>query len=123
MDVIYHNIEKGLRMRTALKVGVIALLLGLAFGSVSAQTKTPVVNKRERAQQARIRQGVKSGELTPGETRRLEARESKIQADKMAAKADGKVTPAERRKLNREQNRASRKIYRLKHNNNVNPKQ
>jgi hypothetical protein len=32
------------------------------------------------------------------------------------AKADGKVTPAERAKLRRDQNKASRDIYRLKHN-------
>jgi membrane-bound ClpP family serine protease len=35
------------------------------------------------------------------------------------AKSDGVVTPAERAKLAREQNRANRKIYRMKHNDNV----
>ncbi len=98
------------------KAVLVALLIAIAAGSVISQTQTPVISKREHRQQARIRQGVKSGELTRGEARRLEARERKIRADKKAAKADGKVTPAERRKLNREQNRASRKIYRLKHN-------
>ena len=90
------------------------LVLGSAFAS--AQTATPRVTKRQLKQQARIEQGVKSGELTPGETKRLELQQAKIQADKKNAKADGVVTPAERAKLAREQNRANRKIYRLKHN-------
>ncbi len=86
-----------------------------------AQTKTPVIDAREKAQQARIRQGVRSGQLTPAETRRLEKQEGKIKADEMIAKSDGKVTPKERRKLNRELNRSSRHIYRLKHNSKVQP--
>lgn len=82
----------------------------------SGTTKTPVINKRQRRQQRRINQGVKSGQLTAGEAARLKAREAKIQHDKKVAKSDGTVTPAERRKLRREENRTSRKIYKLKHN-------
>lgn len=97
----------------------IIVLCGIlcAAGSLLAQNQTPVVDQRERNQQRRIGQGVKSGELTPAETRRLERQEGKIKADEMHAKADGKVTPAERRKLHRELNRESRRIYRKKHNN------
>ena len=90
------------------------LVLGAALSS--AQTATPRVAKRQLHQQARIEQGVKSGELTPRETQRLERQQARIQADKRKAKADGVVTPAERAKLAREQNRASNRIYRLKHN-------
>jgi hypothetical protein len=78
--------------------------------------KTPRVTHRQINQQARIKQGVQSGELTKGETVRLEKEQAKIQADKKAAKADGKVTPKERRKIKAEQNKASRDIKRLKHN-------
>lgn len=81
-----------------------------------AQTATPRITKRQIRQQHRIKQGVKSGELTKPEARHLEARERKIQADKKAAKADGVVTAKERAKIKREQNRASRAIYRKKHN-------
>jgi hypothetical protein len=94
-------------------------LLVLGSALASAQTATPRVTKRQLHQQARIEQGVKSGELTAGETKRLEFQQAKIQADKRKAKSDGVVTPAERAKLTREQNRANRKIYRLKHNDNV----
>src|SRR5512147_1887409 len=82
----------------------------------TTSTKTPRVTKRQLNQQRRIGQGVKSGELTKGETRRLENEEGKIQAEKKMAKADGKVTPAERKKLRRDENKASKDIYRMKHN-------
>ncbi len=83
----------------------------------SGSTATPGVAKRQVNQQARIKQGVNSGELTKGETRHLEKEEGKIQADKLEAKSDGKVTAAERSKLHHEENKASRDIYRKKHNN------
>jgi hypothetical protein len=95
---------------------LLCALLVLGSTLASAQTATPRVTKRQLRQQARIEQGVKSGELTAGETKRLELQQAKIQADKRRAKADGVVTPAERVRLAREQNRASRTIYRLKHN-------
>ncbi len=93
---------------------LILAFIGIA-SVASAQTATPRVTKRQANQQARIAQGVKSGELTPKETEHLEAREAKIQHDKKEAKADGKVTHAERAKLHREENRTSRAIYRQKH--------
>lgn len=110
------NNKRGLVMKNAILLCAL-LVLGSAFAS--AQTATPHVTKRQLKQQARIEQGVKSGELTAGETKRLELQQAKITADKRKAKADGVVTPAERAKLAREQNRASRKIYRLKHNDKV----
>jgi hypothetical protein len=101
----------------------LAFMISAGIVKVSAQDKTPVVDQREKNQQQRIEQGVKSGELTPGETRRLEAQQGRIKADEMTAKSDGKVTPAERRKLKRELNRASRNIHRKKNNARVTPQQ
>lgn len=94
-----------------------SLLMGFVSLSASsfAQTRTPHIRARQERQQGRIAQGVKSGELTARETAHLEMREAKIQHDKKEAKADGVVTAQERRKLNREENRASRAIYRQKH--------
>jgi uncharacterized protein HemX len=100
------------RMMTIL----LALSIGTFFVSAQQQDNTPRVDKREAHQQARINHGVKSGQLTPKEANRLEKQQSKIKSDEAKAKADGKVTPKERAKLTREQNRASRNIYRKKHN-------
>ncbi len=82
-------------------------------------TRTPVINQRQRNQQARIGQGVKSGQLTAGETRQLERQQARIQRTKRRDKADGNMTPQERAQLTRMQNRASRDIYRDKHNPRV----
>jgi hypothetical protein len=97
-------------------VPALAILLVLSCSTIFAQTKIPKVRKRQINQQERIIQGRKSGELTKGETIRLEKQQKKIQKDKIKAKSDGVVTPKERAKLNAEQNRASRTIYRKKHN-------
>jgi hypothetical protein len=45
-------------------------------------------------QQARIKQGVKSGELTKSETRTLEKEQTKIQQNKKDATGDRTATPA-----------------------------
>src|SRR5690349_5551956 len=106
-----------------MKKNLISAGFVLAFVTLAsagfAQARTPRATKRQVNQQARIDQGVKSGELTKPEAARLEAREAKIQQDKKEAKADGVVTPAERAKLNREENRTSRAIRRQKHDAQV----
>jgi hypothetical protein len=76
------------------------------------------VGKRAENQQDRIAQGVKSGQLTAGETGHLEKNEAKINQEvHNDRQADGgKLTPQEKAKVNRQQNRMSRQIYRDKHN-------
>jgi hypothetical protein len=97
-----------------------ALLGMLGLSAVTfAQTSTPKVTDRQINQEARIQEGKNNGELTRREKRRLQMQQAKIQRDKKVAKADGVVTPEERRQLTREQRRASRNIYRQKHNNEI----
>ena len=100
----------------------ITLTLGLTF-IAAAQTptptpgkRTPLATRRQGNQQRRIGQGVASGELKAGEARKLEGEQKEIQADKQAAKADGTVTGTERKDIHKEQNKASRHVYRAKHN-------
>ena len=90
-----------------------ALMASAAF---AGPTDDPRIQQRELNQERRIDQGVASGALTPRETGRLEAQQAKIRQDEERMKSDGVLTKAERRKLTREQNRASRNIYRKKHN-------
>ena len=79
------------------------------------------VNRREQRQQERIAEGVKSGELTPGETARLERQQQHIvnEEKRDLALHNGHLTRREQIRLNREQNRASRNIYAKKHNGAV----
>jgi len=97
----------------AFVLGVSAAFLSTAV--FAAGTDDPVVQKRMQNQDKRIDQGVKSGELTPKEAGKLEKKEAKIKQDEERMKSDGKLTKKERAKLRREQNRASKRIYKEKH--------
>ena len=99
---------------TALKSLAVAVSM-LVAGSALAQTATPGLNDRQENQKARIEQGVRSGQLTHREAARLRAEQRRIRAEKRLARADGVVTPAERAQIRRDQRRASRHIYRQKH--------
>ena len=90
-----------------------ALVSTLLVGSLMFAQGT--VNQRERRQQRRIADGVKDGELTQKEVRKLEKEQAKIHAAEAKAKADGEFTAKERAKIQRKQNKASRKIYKEKH--------
>ena len=95
-------------------------LTALAFTSVAeAQTKTPVINYRQRSQEKRINHGVKNGKLTTNEARTLRKDERTISAEKRMAKSDGVVTHSERKMIRHQENRDSRAIYRKKHNARV----
>jgi hypothetical protein len=76
------------------------------------------VNTREANQQARIANGVKSGQLTPRETTHLENRQAhinnEVRTDRTAN--GGRLTPQEHAQVNHQQNNASRQIYEDKHN-------
>jgi hypothetical protein len=95
------------------KVLAAALAVSLSVPAFAAE-----VDRRQANQQARIAEGIESGQLTPRETAHLERREAKtrreIHRDRLAN--GGKLTPAEKAKINREENRTSRQIYRSKHN-------
>ena len=75
------------------------------------------INAREHREQQRINQGIRSGELTRREARRLEAGLARIRIDERFARSDGNLTLRERARLERELNRESRAIYRQKHDN------
>ena len=75
------------------------------------------INNIQHREQLRIRQGIRSGELTRPEARRLESQQAKIRVDERFARADGKLTAKERTRLHRELGHASRNIYRQKHDN------
>ena len=84
--------------------------------------QTPRVDQREQNQRERIQQGVRSGELTKPEARRLRTEQKDIRRDERAAKSDGRVTAGERKQLHREQNTASRDIHRQKHDAQKRPR-
>ena len=104
---------------------VIACVLMCAPVAMLAQTTTPTPGKndhniaqRKVAQQRRIANGVRSGQLTAGETARLEHQEAAINQEERAMRAqdNGRLTAQDRKTLHQQQNQESRRIYRAKHN-------
>lgn len=95
------------------KLFVAALMLFcIGINSADAQVRQTAKN-----QQKRIRQGVRSGELTKPEAVNLARDQREIRQDIREAKTnDGVITPAERKDIRQDQRQASRKIYRKKHN-------
>lgn len=111
-------------MNFTLKTLMIAVALTLAGAPAWVRADDAVTAKpgeiktREVNQQRRIAQGVQSGELTPGETARLETREAELRKQLAADRSanGGKLTPAERVQINQELNTLSKRIFQLKHN-------
>lgn len=108
----------------------LALIASLAFApaAIFAQAATPTpgqhdynINQRKGDQQGRIAQGVKSGQLTAGETGRLEHQEAGINKEEhgMRAQDNGHLTRQDRQTIHHQQNQESRRIYRDKHNAKV----
>jgi len=105
------------------KLSVAALFVAaLAFPLVSeAQANGPSgrtrsVNARQGRQTTRIRQGVRSGELTRRETQRLAAEQAAIRTQEaFYRRSGGEFTARERARIQRELQQSGRHIYRQKH--------
>lgn len=106
----------------SIAVAVVFATAGICTAQVQskpAQAKrTPVVNHRQVVQHRRIVRGVRSGQLTKSEARKLSRQQARIRRTKRRDRRmnGGKLTSSERKHLDRMQNRANRHIYRLKHN-------
>lgn len=88
---------------------------GHAQGTPFSEREEARVDRRQDRQEARIDQGVASGELTRRETARLDARQARITRMEHRAEADSKVTGREALRLERAQNKASHRIALQKH--------
>ena len=102
---------------------------GSTAGAVAARGANPSrdgfghgneVNSREGNQQSRINAGVRSGQLTPGETKNLETRDASVNRQAQADRAanGGSLTAQQRAQINQRQNNVSSSINRDNHNAN-----
>jgi hypothetical protein len=82
------------------------------------------VGQRQENQQDRIAQGVKSGQLTAGETAKLEKQQQGINREVKGMREEngGKLSKGDKALVNKQQNQASRNIYNKKHNGNTRAK-
>lgn len=100
-------------MKKMMIITIIMMICGFLFTN---QALAGVIQERRFKQRLRIRQGILSGELTLSEAKILRQEQHRIRIVTERAWADGKLTYRERRRIEHLQNRASKHIYRLRHN-------
>lgn len=95
----------------------ILILTAIAAVGVSAPAIAQI-HHREVRQEQRIRQGERSGQLTPAEARRLQFLEARLRRTeaRMRMRHGGYLSMRERHRLMAMEQRDSAAIYRLKHN-------
>lgn len=98
---------------------LVALGGSAAFAQQSGATNSPqTIQQRKQNQQDRVANGIDSGQLTAGESKRLERKEAGINREEHAMRQqdNGKLTLADRAALDRQQDHFSRQIYADTHN-------
>lgn len=109
----------------SLLLASLVLITGQAYAEQGARhhrPRDPGVNQRQHNQEHRIKQGVRSGQLTKDEVRDLRSEQREIRQEERAYKADGKLTKEERKDLHQDMNDLSKDIYQEKHDGEVRPK-
>jgi hypothetical protein len=101
-----------------MKLSLVATAILALSSTIGMAQTSATINQRKDYQQDRIAQGIRSGELTAGETRNLESREASVNREEyfMRRADDGHLTAGDRAALTCRQNRVSGSIYRDKHN-------
>jgi hypothetical protein len=101
-------------MRLVFGVSTAVLLAAYGFAQEPPGSE---IQKRKENQQDRIANGVASGQLTAGETAKLEKQEAKLNKEirKDRAANGGKLTDQEKKEVNRQQSLLSKEIYNEKH--------
>ena len=109
--------------RTILPAVLFLTLPVLASAQTTSYNQRHHIAARKGNQQARIAQGVRSGQVTPGGAAHLESREQGINQEErgMRAQDNGHLTAQDRHKVARQQDRVSNRIYQDKHNNVTDP--
>jgi hypothetical protein len=104
----------------------LAFLAGAAVGGEKEKEKwkkehprRAEVNHRLHNQNERIKEGLKSGKLTPQQAKQLHQEDKQIhQEERQDASQDGgHITAAEKQQLNQQENAVSKQIFQEKHPN------
>ncbi|MGE0762380.1 MAG: hypothetical protein AB7N80_03780 [Bdellovibrionales bacterium] len=99
-------------MSSKLTLNLIAVIGTVLFTQASLADRA---DRRQVHQRARIADGVKSGELTRGEAKKLRAGERHVRRLERRAESDGSVTANEAARIEGAQDRQSERIYNEKH--------
>ena len=97
-------------------VVIVSIMVAAMLFTVSLSWARGGIAERQKKQFRRINSGVKSGEITRRESKKLGREQRRIRQIRRHARADGRVNARERRHIHKLQERASRHIYLAKHN-------
>jgi hypothetical protein len=96
-------------------VMIAGILPMMGFAQGNRCRRNDNFNRRESFQRNRIREGIRSGELTRGEASRLINQQRRIESyERRSRLDDGRLDWRERQRLDRMLDRSSRDIYREK---------
>src|SRR6202158_3072062 len=123
----FREITMKLQTKGLILTAAMAGLMLPAVAQTAPAAAPTTINQLKENQQDRIANGIQSGQLTTGETRNLEKKESAINGEErdMRKLDNGHLTAADRATLHQQQNAVSKDIYKQKHDaqvQNVNPK-
>jgi hypothetical protein len=106
-----------MKVKSIVAIALFTVVSATSFAQTATTTAKPVSTLKNDRQ--RIRQGVKSGELTKAEATRLKVQTAKVNQERKDYKADGVVTTEERKDLRQDKKKLSRRIYKQKHDGQV----
>jgi hypothetical protein len=101
-------------IKTALLMSILSLIWGTNALAGERYTERP--QQRMDRQSQRIESGIRSGEITGSEFRHLHKDQRRIGRAYNRGRSDGHLSRQERHRIDKMQDRASRHIYRSKHN-------
>jgi hypothetical protein len=107
-----------MKVKSIVAFALFTIISATSFAQTASTTTARQVSTIKNDRQ-RIRQGVKSGELTKVEAARLKAQTAKVNQERKDYKADGVVTTEERKDLKQDKKKLSRRIYKQKHDGQV----
>jgi hypothetical protein len=106
-----------MKVKSIVAIALFTVVSATSFAQTATTTAKPVSTIKNDRQ--RIRQGVKSGELTKTEAARLKVQTAKVNQERKEYKSDGVVTTEERKDLRQDKKKLSRRIYKQKHDGQV----
>lgn len=104
-------------MKTVVKtLAAISICLIATSPAYAGHSKGRLIDRMER-QQERIENGIESGKLTRREAKRLKKQQHRIRRLAHEFREDGRLSKDERRIITAKLDKASKRIWKFKHNN------
>jgi hypothetical protein len=104
-----------MNVKTFVGIAIFSTISSTSFAQAATTNKVSTIKNDN----ARIKQGVQSGQLTKVEAERLKAQTKNLKEERKEMKADSVITTEERKEFRQDKKKLSIKIYKQKHDNQV----